>query len=219
MKNKIFYFSVCFSPYTKSYYYRSFDEDIGVGDLVVVPVGDYDQEQMGIVRKVEAFAFHEVPYPLPKTKTVIRKEDINDYPDLILYRDMIINYDEDYEKGLSEEEPVENTDFLKSKFLLLCDIGIGDTKKKVWAEIHDGCLLISGQDLKPVIDDAWDDSKDEYFFKLDFTNTELIFHILSSKYGEVTKGLLEEFRGEDGCKKFRVFCEKHKIHFNFFSYV
>jgi hypothetical protein len=217
MENKIFYCSICFSPYQKSYYYKTFDEDIGVGDLVVVPVGNYDYEAKGIVKKVESFMFHEVPYPLPKTKTILRKESYENYPDFLIIREAIINDSEDYEEVLVKSKTKEH-DFLSSQYLLLCDVDRNEIHLKIWAELNNGCLQVFGQDIGSLVSDVWGKSEYEYFYKLDFENTEQLFHVLTTLYGDVTKGIMVEFSGEDACIKLRKFCEEYLIHYSFYNY-
>lgn len=65
------YVSVCFKPGTQSYSYRTTDSSVKVGDVVVVPVGS--AEKVGLVTAVEKYKKSNVPYPVEKTKIVIRK--------------------------------------------------------------------------------------------------------------------------------------------------
>lgn len=223
MKNTINYCRVCFSPYQKSYYYKTFDDEIMAGDLVVVPVGEFNNEQMGIVKTVETVHFYKVPYPLPKTKTIIRKENIENYPDFLFYRDMVLNYDEDYESDKldisKKEDLLQDEDFLKSNYLLLCSIDHDGLSIRVWAELQNGCLSVSGQEIGSKVKEVWGDLEYEYFYKLDFSNTEKLFDIITTLYPDVTTGLLEEFSGEDGCLKLRKFCEQYLISYSFYNYV
>lgn len=65
------YVSVCFRPGAQSYSYRTTDSSVKVGDMVVVPAGH--EEKVGSVTAVEKYKKSNVPYPVEKTKLVIRK--------------------------------------------------------------------------------------------------------------------------------------------------
>ncbi len=69
------YLSVEFSPDSKSYYYRTDDETIKVGDRVLVPVGNHGRETMAEVVNIEYFSYENLPLPLEETKIVIKKID------------------------------------------------------------------------------------------------------------------------------------------------
>ncbi len=71
-ENEYIFCSVIFSDNGKSFYYLSDKDDISVCDLVVVPVGKNNIEKIGEVVNVEYFAEENVPFPLNKTKKIIR---------------------------------------------------------------------------------------------------------------------------------------------------
>lgn len=56
------------------YHYRTVDETIKFGDKVVVPVGSEGKEKIGVVVEVRKYDRDRVPYPLEKTKFIIRKD-------------------------------------------------------------------------------------------------------------------------------------------------
>lgn len=62
-----------FSP--KAYSYRTEDETIQIGDTVIVPVGEDDEEKTGTVVSIGKYARVGVPYPVEKTKFILRKEN------------------------------------------------------------------------------------------------------------------------------------------------
>lgn len=72
-RNEYIYCSVEFDEGYKSYYYIADDDDISVGDYVIVPVGKDNHHSVAEVVKVEYFADDVVPLPLNKTKHIIRK--------------------------------------------------------------------------------------------------------------------------------------------------
>lgn len=65
--------SVSFNEGGKTYYYRTEDNGIAKGDQVIVPVGFYNEEKQGIVEKIEFFHPLTPPFPLQKTKSILRK--------------------------------------------------------------------------------------------------------------------------------------------------
>ncbi len=72
-KQDYIYCSVEFDEGYKSYYYIADEDNIEVGDYVVVPVGKDNHHSVAEVVKIEYFAEENVPLPLDKTKHIIRK--------------------------------------------------------------------------------------------------------------------------------------------------
>lgn len=72
-KDEIIYLSVLFDYSEKSYYYKTTDTTIEIGDYVRVPVGKNNYEEIVFVDNVELFNINEVPLPLDKTKSIIGK--------------------------------------------------------------------------------------------------------------------------------------------------
>lgn len=69
------YCSVEFYPGSKTYYYRTEDDSIEVGDKVIVPVGSDQIEKFVYVVALEYYQKDDVPLPLDKTKFILRKVD------------------------------------------------------------------------------------------------------------------------------------------------
>ena len=69
----IIYLSVSFGDTYKTYYYKTEDNSIDVGDLVVVPVGTDGKERIVKVVKKEYFQASSLPMPFEKVKAVIEK--------------------------------------------------------------------------------------------------------------------------------------------------
>lgn len=67
------YLLVEFSPDGESYYYRTEDDGIDVGDQVIVPVGNHGREAVVEVIDKEYFAYENLPFPLEETKMIIEK--------------------------------------------------------------------------------------------------------------------------------------------------
>ena len=73
------YCSVEFDDGYKSYYYIADEDNIRVGDRVIVPVGRENHHSVAKVIKVEYFAEADVPLPLDHTKHIIRRCADEDY--------------------------------------------------------------------------------------------------------------------------------------------
>lgn len=73
LKDQYIYCSLSFGSGEKTYYYRTEDDEIEEGDLVLVPVGPDNHEAVAFVNKVEYFYKEDVPFPLEKTKFILEK--------------------------------------------------------------------------------------------------------------------------------------------------
>jgi len=69
------YCGVEFSDGGSIYHYRTTDLRINVGDIVIVPVGKDNEEKEAIIKTVDYCRWDDTPYPLEKTKQIIRKID------------------------------------------------------------------------------------------------------------------------------------------------
>ncbi len=76
------YCSVEFDEGYKSYYYIADEDNISVGDYIIVPVGKDNHHSVAEVVKVEYFAEEDVPLPLDRTKHIIRKCTDEDFDPL-----------------------------------------------------------------------------------------------------------------------------------------
>ena len=70
---ELIYCRVQFEQARKTYYYRTQDDHIRVGDWVIVPTGRDDHPTAAKVVEVAYFAPADVPFPLEKTKQILRK--------------------------------------------------------------------------------------------------------------------------------------------------
>lgn len=61
----------------KTFYYISNIENLKIGDYVWVPVKN--EESPGIVENIEIFSYNELPFPIERTKTIIRKSSKQEY--------------------------------------------------------------------------------------------------------------------------------------------
>ncbi len=67
------YCSVVFQETNRPYHYRTDGENIKIGDKVVVPVGPDNEERIATVTSIEKHMRISVPFPVEKTKKIIRK--------------------------------------------------------------------------------------------------------------------------------------------------
>lgn len=73
-KDKIYtYIGVIFSFANYHYYYLTDDDSITIGDYVIVPVGTDNKETVAKVVSVEKHLRISAPFPIEKTKKIIRK--------------------------------------------------------------------------------------------------------------------------------------------------
>lgn len=70
-EDEIIYCSVSFGSSLRTYYYICDCDDVDEKDYVLVPVGDDNSENIGIVQKIEFYNKFNVPYPIDKTKHII----------------------------------------------------------------------------------------------------------------------------------------------------
>lgn len=68
------YCGVAFPYQDKVYLYRTENKSIRPGDKVIVPVGEENEEKLAQVVSVDIYHFNDVPYPVHKTKMIIRRE-------------------------------------------------------------------------------------------------------------------------------------------------
>lgn len=65
------YCEVVFDDSGKSYYYRTQDTTLEVGDAVYVPYGKNAPKRIGVIIDIESFFACDVPFPMEKTKFII----------------------------------------------------------------------------------------------------------------------------------------------------
>lgn len=94
-KSDYIFCSVEFEDYGNTYYYLTTDDTIKPGDRVLVPVGKTNIEKDVTVTAVEYFQADQAPFPLEKTKSILRKlepgkeeYDEDDEPEEILHQGM-----------------------------------------------------------------------------------------------------------------------------------
>jgi len=101
----------------------------------------------------------------------------------------------------------------------LCNEKLQQVNIYVSAELSEGKLKITGQDVGRSCEDIFGDSDYEYFYIFDAENTEKLFNLLLDEPATNKLVLLNKnFHGPDCCKKLREFCQKHSIKYSFFSY-
>ena len=76
------YCKVAFTPGGKTYYYRTEDDSLEEGDEVVVPAGKDDHLSIAEITEVNYFPPDSVPFPIEKTKMILRRCTAEDYEQL-----------------------------------------------------------------------------------------------------------------------------------------
>ena len=87
--DEVIYCGVVFSDYGQIYHYRTNDTKIKEGDIVIVPVGVKNYEKKATVETIEICSKDNTPFPLERTKEIIRLIDDEEDDDY--------DYDDDYE--------------------------------------------------------------------------------------------------------------------------
>lgn len=72
-KSDLIFCSVEFENSYKSYYYLTEDDTIEIGDAVIVPAGWEDRRAIAEVVDIEYCSKEDAPFPLEKTKHILRK--------------------------------------------------------------------------------------------------------------------------------------------------
>ncbi len=57
----------------RPYFFRTEDDNLAIGDAVIVPIGEEEKETEGIIVSVGRYARIGVPFPVEKTKFILRK--------------------------------------------------------------------------------------------------------------------------------------------------
>ena len=83
------------------------------------------------------------------------------------------------------------------------------------AEIKDGRLTVSGQNLGEPCEQFWGADEYEYWYRFDKTNTEKLLTSLSKDDANPIEQIKRKFTGESACRELRSWCEKEGILFEF----
>lgn len=184
-RENVIYCSVSFGEPGKTYYYQTNDDTIRPGDAVIVPVWPEDNGVKAYVQKVEYFDKRKVPFPLSKTKHIIKKANDNNgiflpFQKLMLYQ---------------KRSPLESQIIIA----LLCP----------------DLLVILGQEFgfDPFI--SYKDDIYEYKYYFNRENMKLLFSLLSSDQKEMKPIFLELFGGKNGCQKLSKLCDENGIEYKF----
>lgn len=74
----------------KTYYYRTTIRNIQVGDRVIVPIGKVDARAIGTVIEITKCKRPDVPYPINKTKLIVKRAGKHAEAQVKLYNDLLI---------------------------------------------------------------------------------------------------------------------------------
>ena len=101
--------------------------------------------------------------------------------------------------------------------LTLCSYTSEHLSVHVTADLIDGALTLSCQDLGPAVETFFGDSDYEYWYSFTKEDTEKLFQKLNAA-DHPAEALLERFSGESGTRKLTEYCREHGIEYSFFSY-
>lgn len=68
---ELIYCSVCFEDGGKTYWYRTEDDSLSIGDLVVVT--GKEGETVARIEDMDCFEPDKVPFPIPRTGLILRR--------------------------------------------------------------------------------------------------------------------------------------------------
>ena len=185
---ELIYCSVSFNEHGDEYYYQTEDDELEVGDTVIVPVGESNDERTGVIGRIEYFDPELVPYPLEKTKHIISRAPAG------------------AKKAGNDGEHVIYSGTLN---------GIST---HVWAEIREGCLVICGQDLGVPYEFfdgeyeyfySFDQENTLLFSELLTRQTEDLSRFLNV--------LTKKMKGFNWYSELTYYCNLHGLKFNAFS--
>ena len=88
----------------------------------------------------------------------------------------------------------------------------------VWAEIKDGKLTVSGQDLGQPVKEWFGGDEFEYSCSFDESNTRKLFSALSENGSDPIKAFIERFSGPRGFWELKDFCNEANIPYEYFSW-
>ena len=88
----------------------------------------------------------------------------------------------------------------------------------VWAEIKDGKLTVSGQDLGQPVKEWFGSDEFEYSCSFDESNTRKLFSALSENASNPIKAFMERFSGPRGFWELKDFCNEANIPYEYFSW-
>ena len=88
----------------------------------------------------------------------------------------------------------------------------------VWAEIKDGKLTVSGQDLGQPVKEWFGGDEFEYSCSFDESNTRKLFSAFSENGSDPIKAFIERFSGPRGFWELKDFCNEANIPYEYFSW-
>lgn len=164
------YCSVYYSGCNRPYYYISDDDDIEIGDYVIVPVGASNKETVGKVADISYFYEDDVPFPIEDTKHIIRKCD---------RKDLEGKLDELWKMPVKVKSTLQNQSEFDSKGGIEI-IPPGDEKYDTICKK----LGFVPSEYKPEASDYEDDSRVSPFSKLD---TDELLYLFDNGYLKMNK--------------------------------
>lgn len=183
--DNVIYCSVSFEDPSKTYYYQTDDDTIQIGDRVIVTVWPEDNEVMAYVQNVQYFDKKEVPFPLHKTKHIIRKASDDNNLFLSFQKLMLYN----------KRSPIESTIII--------------------ALLSPERLMIIGQEFGYDPFFSFGEGLSECFYTFGKDDMNHLLSTLSSDKKKIKAKFLEMFGGKNGCQELAKFCTENRIEYTF----
>lgn len=209
-EKKITYCRVSFGEYNHLYFYRTDDESMQVGDRVIVPAGPDNIELAAVVREIRMYDLENLPYPLNKTKYIIRKQ-----PEV---EGGTIHNDFHGDSPITSPE-IDHVGI--DNMVILFSIHKEGSSSSLKAHIENGCLILSGCLTGSVIVETWHDSTYEYIYNLSIEETNHLYECLQkdlNSEASLIKLIFEAFGGVDAEDKLTKYCKDNNIRYNFHVY-
>lgn len=203
--------SVEFNEAGRSYYYITEDESLSEGDYVLVPVGNKARPAIVKIVEIEYFQAAESPMPLEKVKRVIRKCTDEDFHTSIEAHNLSSEISQRDNNKQTVTPFVDMRSTMPFDHIELCHEEHKRITVSVWADISNGCLCVSEQDLGAAVEDFCGENEMEYFYNFDKENTALLFAILAVDGRDIRETFVKKFSGMEGCSLLKEFCEKNNI--------
>lgn len=106
---------------------------------------------------------------------------------------------------------------MKDCNFILCRHKSDTVDISVNAQVVNGCLNVSGQDIGGAAMEVFGDYDHEYFYDFDRENTQKLFELLAEDALAAQELFQKKFGGPQGCAALREFCERHGVAYKSFS--
>ena len=159
---------VSFEHSYSRYTYIADSDDYGIGDLVVVPVSQDNEEKIARIESIKYLPASKAPYPIQKTKHIIRKfdEDTDDFgtPPFVASIDKAV----DRVKRITNSMRQGRTAYwIQKTHLFRADEYICSACRAIYGELFSICPSCGAYMKKSKYDPSWVDEMEDMLAFLD----------------------------------------------------